>query len=82
MERVFSNSSSKPLAERLILALEEGDKQSASIIVKLRNEGYDVIDYRLVDIRVDNSKNPIRLYDISSEIYNNVAWERSGETIK
>ncbi len=76
MEKAFLNNSDKPLAERLILAIEAGErvggdrrgKQSAAVIVKLKNGGYEGIDDRLVDIRVDDSKEPIkelkRIYDI------------------
>ncbi len=76
MEKAFLNNSDKPLAERLILAIEAGEraggdrrgKQSAAVIVKLKNGGYEGIDDRLVDIRIDDSKEPIselkRVYDI------------------
>ncbi|MEO0144329.1 MAG: DUF1028 domain-containing protein [candidate division WOR-3 bacterium] len=88
MEKAFLNNSNKPLAERLILALEAGEKaggdkrgkQSAAIIVKLKNGGYDGIDDRLVDIRVDDNKEPIseikRIYELWQYEYMLISYIR------
>ncbi|MEO0224132.1 MAG: DUF1028 domain-containing protein [candidate division WOR-3 bacterium] len=128
MEKAFLNSTNKPLAERIILSLQAGDKaggdrrgrQSCAVIVKLKDGGYDGIDDRLVEIRIDDSKQPIedlkRIYkswqyeymlvsyirlssknlenniryllqnmkfskDISSDSYNNIAWELCSRNI-
>lgn len=80
MEKAFLNSINKPLAERIILSLQAGDKaggdrrgkQSCAVIVKLKNGGYDGIDDRLVEIRIDDSKQPIE--DLK-RIYKNWQYE-------
>jgi uncharacterized Ntn-hydrolase superfamily protein len=67
MEKAFLSNVSKPLAERIILSLEAGEKaggdrrgkQSCVVIVKLKNGGFEGIDDRLVEIRIDDSKQPI-----------------------
>ncbi len=74
MAETFEKSS-LPLAERLIESLKSGQKaggdkrgmQSAALLVVSKNGGYSGYDDKLVDIRVDDSKNPIdeleRLYN-------------------
>jgi uncharacterized Ntn-hydrolase superfamily protein len=76
MNEAFKKSAGKSLAERLLLSLEAGQKvggdirgqQSAAIlIVPARSEGKPW-DERTVDLRVDDSKEPIkelrRLYNV------------------
>lgn len=67
MEKAFLSNVNKPLAERIILSLEAGEKaggdrrgkQSCAVIVKLKNGGFEGIDDRLIEIRIDDSKQPI-----------------------
>lgn len=76
MSQAFVGSKGKPLAERLILALEagqqvggdiRGQQSAAIIIVPAKSEGKPW-DERLVDLRVDDSPSPIkelrRLYNV------------------
>jgi len=68
-------STSGPLAERLLLALEAGEraggdrrgKQSAALSVARRQGGYQGVDDRLVDLKVVDQPEPVgelrRLYD-------------------
>jgi len=76
MESAYKKSKGKPLAERLLLALEAaqnvgGDirgQQSAAIIIVPAKSGGKPWDERTVDLRVDDSKEPIkeirRLYNV------------------
>jgi uncharacterized Ntn-hydrolase superfamily protein len=68
MANAFKNSAGKPLAERILLALEAaqgvgGDirgKQSAAIVVvPARSEGRPW-DERTVDLRIDDAKEPLK----------------------
>ncbi|HYM93157.1 MAG TPA: DUF1028 domain-containing protein [Chitinophagaceae bacterium] len=76
MADAFEKSDGKPLAERLLLALEaaqsaggdiRGMQSAAIIVVPARSEGKPW-DERIVDLRVDDSKEPIkelrRLYNV------------------
>jgi len=80
MEKAFLSNVNKPLAERIILSLEAGEKaggdrrgkQSCAVIVKLKNGGFEGIDDRLVEIRIDDSKQPIE--DLK-RIYKNWQYE-------
>ena len=76
MSKAFEESKSKPLAERVILALEaaqkaggdiRGQQSSAIIVVPGKSEGKPW-DERTVDLRVDDSQSPIkelrRLYNV------------------
>jgi uncharacterized Ntn-hydrolase superfamily protein len=76
MATAFENSGGKPLAERMILALEAGQKaggdirgqQSAAIIVVPGKSEGKAWEERLVDLRVDDNPAPIkelrRLYNV------------------
>lgn len=76
MATVFRKSAGKPLAERMLLALDAaqgagGDirgQQSAAIIIVPAKSNDRPWDERIVDLRVDDSKNPIkeinRLYKV------------------
>ncbi len=67
MEESFKNSKGLPLAERLVLALEAaqkegGDirgKQSASLLVVRGESTGKTWEDKLVDLRVDDNKNPL-----------------------
>ncbi|MFL5809578.1 MAG: DUF1028 domain-containing protein [Flavisolibacter sp.] len=76
MSKAFEGSKGKPLAERMILALEaaqkaggdiRGQQSSAIIVVPGKSEGKPW-DERTVDLRVDDSPSPItelrRLYNV------------------
>ena len=76
MADAFQKSQGKPIAERMILALEAGQraggdirgKQSAALIVVPAQSTGRPWDDRLVDLRVDDSADPIkeirRLYNV------------------
>jgi uncharacterized Ntn-hydrolase superfamily protein len=76
MATAFENSKGKPLAERMIMALEAGQKaggdirgkQSAAIIVVPGKSMGEPWNERTVDLRVDDSPEPIkelrRLYNV------------------
>jgi uncharacterized Ntn-hydrolase superfamily protein len=76
MATAFKNSAGKPLAERMILALEAGQKaggdirgkQSAAIIIVPGKSEGKPWDERTVDLRVDDNPQPIqelhRLYNV------------------
>ena len=67
MEAAFLASKGKPLAERLYMALKAGDeaggdsrgKQSAAIVVCRARAGFNGFTDRAVDIRVDDSPEPL-----------------------
>lgn len=67
METAFLGSYGKPLAERLFAALKAGDgacgdsrgRQSAAILVCRAKAGWDGFSDRAVDIRVDDSPEPL-----------------------
>ena len=76
MQRAYESSVGKPLAERLLLALEgaqaaggdyRGQQSAAVLVVAPKSEGKPW-DERLVDLRVDDSPQPIaelrRLYTV------------------
>jgi uncharacterized Ntn-hydrolase superfamily protein len=76
MSKAFESSEGKPLADRLIFALEaaqkaggdiRGQQSGALIVVPAKSEGKPW-DERTVDLRVDDSKEPIkeirRLYNV------------------
>lgn len=75
MIRVFESSRGRPLAERLLLALEAGEaaggdrrgKQSAALYVVRSRGGYLGVDDRLVDLKVVDQEEPVkelrRLYE-------------------
>lgn len=77
MARSFERSKGKPLAERMLIALEGGQsaggdirgKQSAAIIVVPAKSAGKPWDERTTDLRVDDSREPIkeirRLYNVS-----------------
>jgi uncharacterized Ntn-hydrolase superfamily protein len=66
MERSFLDSTGKPLAERLFLALRAGDaeggdargRQSAALLVCRAGAGYGGFTDRAVDLRVDDHPDP------------------------
>ncbi len=76
MATAFENSKGKPLAERMLLALEAGQnaggdirgKQSAAIIVVPGKSNNQPWNERTVDLRVDDNPSPItelhRLYNV------------------
>ena len=76
MAAAFTNNTGKPLAERLLLSLEAGQEaggdirgqQSAAIIIVPAKTAGKPWDERTVDLRVDDSKEPIkeirRLYKV------------------
>ena len=76
MSKAFEKSEGKPLAERMIMVLEaaqgaggdiRGQQSAALIVVPAKSEGKPW-DERTVDLRVDDSKEPIkelrRLYNV------------------
>jgi len=85
MARAFEGSQGKPLAERLIMALDAaqkvgGDrrgKQSAHLLVVKKNGGYGGYGDRWIDIRVDDHPEPI---DELKRLYYNVHQLYFGET--
>ncbi|MFZ5788836.1 MAG: DUF1028 domain-containing protein [Acidobacteriota bacterium] len=66
MERAFLDSTGRPLAERLFLALQAGDaaggdargRQSAALLVCRADAGYGGFTDRAVDLRVDDHPDP------------------------
>ena len=74
MERAYLASEGKPLAERLLAALEAGQREggdaagtrAAAILVVRRGGGFGGFDDRYVDLRVDDHDTPVaelgRLY--------------------
>ncbi len=81
MAAAFENAAGKPLAERLLMALDSaqkvgGDrrgKESAHLLVVKKNGGYGGYVDRWIDIRVDDSPEPIdelkRLYYDVHQLY-------------
>ncbi len=81
MAKSFESSEGKPLAERLVMALDAaqkvgGDKrgkQSAHLLVVKKNGGYGGYGDRWIDIRVDDHPEPIdelkRLYYDVHQLY-------------
>jgi uncharacterized Ntn-hydrolase superfamily protein len=77
----FKNSEGRPLAERLITALDDGQnaggdsrgKQSAAVLIVKENGGYGGYNDRALDIRVDDHPEPIkelqRLYELHQLYY-------------
>jgi len=68
MSKAFGNSEGKPLGERMILVLEaaqkaggdiRGQQSAALLVVPARSEGKPW-DERTIDLRVDDSKEPIK----------------------
>jgi len=67
MESTFLSTEGKPLAERLYLALQAGEaaggdsrgKQSAALLVVREGAGYGGYTDRAVDLRVDDSTDPV-----------------------
>jgi uncharacterized Ntn-hydrolase superfamily protein len=74
MERAFAASEGKPLAERLLAALQAGEREggdragtrAAALVVVRRGGGFGGFDDRYLDLRVDDHDTPVaelaRLY--------------------
>lgn len=85
LAKAFENSEGKPLAERLVMALDAaqkvgGDrrgKESAHLLVVKKNGGYGGYGDRWIDIRVDDNPEPI---DELKRLYYNVHQLYFGET--
>ena len=85
MEKAFLNSDASPLAERLLAALDTAEaaggdkrgKQAAALLV-VRKPAYDEATDRYVDLRVDDSPEPLkelrRLYNVWARY--NLLWPR------
>ncbi len=85
LAKAFETSEGKPLAERLVMALDAaqkvgGDrrgKESAHLLVVKKNGGYGGYGDRWIDIRVDDNPEPI---DELKRLYYNVHQLYFGET--
>ena len=77
MANAYMNSSGKPLAERILIALQAGQlaggdirgKQSAAILVVAGQSGKTPWDDRLIDLRVDDNSSPLKELDRLLRLY-------------
>jgi len=91
MVRAFTETTGKPLAERLLAALQAGDaeggdsrgKQAAALLVVRDGGGYGGFNDRLVDLRVDDAPDPVaeltRIYTLHARTFLPAVHARLGD---
>jgi uncharacterized Ntn-hydrolase superfamily protein len=94
MVQSFNSTAGRPLAERLLLALEAGEgeggdsrgKQSAALVVVRQGGGYGGFNDRYVDLRVDDAADPItelaRLYRLHARAFLPAVHSRLGDAAR